>query len=537
MPNISPASLSSRKKYSLGDFVQYARGKHEDQYAAVADLSIYKFADKAYLDENNTPCRRHMLLVGHYWRKSGGRPAWAHATGTHIRYYSGEGIQVNPLIQDIQSSKVYYGTPFNAMSGIHDSSNTKPRMTVERKFERALVESVINFIFLKKGQLVWALDLESPDMLGSFRLACRNFAQYQKMPRTDTRSLDEELLDIQAENAAVQEQAQFIQGYSGGNGLAFRSGSSALTLPAKRSFVDLTDSASDDASQGSNKRLSPSESAVANQDAEIYAGLEQEVQALRAKLEQQEAKIDASEAEVMRQKAKRRTLRTQREEWKEKYIAQQSLTQAPAESVKEEEESEDWKGMLFEQERKTEHYKLKYIALKEEKRNWQVQVREQVKDIADDEAVIHPTGTGISDDHIQEGDRVKQPSEHGGKKNALISQTKPRAIRPTERKDAILLRESLTKYWMSTSESMEKYFDGRNLNRKRRKDLVLDELTMMAALLLHEEQLKGVDVKREDVKRRAYIQAVEQTEHLMETQGVLVKAKKAKNRSKRTTLA
>lgn len=262
MPNISSASLSSWKKYNLDDFVQYATGKLAEQYAAIADLSMYKFADKTYLDENNTPCGRHMLLVGHYWRKSGGPPVWAHATGTHIRYCSGEGIQVNPLIQDIHSSKVYYGTPFNAMSGVHDSSNTKPRMTIERKLERALVESVINFIFLKKGQLIRALDLESPDMLRSFRLAYINFAQHQKMPRTDTRSLDEELLDIQAENAAVQEQAQFIGGYGGGNGLAFRSGSSAFTMPAKRSFVDLTDSASDDASQGawtthliSNKQL------------------------------------------------------------------------------------------------------------------------------------------------------------------------------------------------------------------------------------------------------------------------------------------
>ncbi|KAI4952305.1 hypothetical protein J4E91_003767 [Alternaria rosae] len=511
MPNISSASLSSRKKYNLDDFVQYATGKLAEQYAAIADLSMYKFADKTYLDENNTPCGRHMLLVGHYWRRSGGPPVWAHTTGTHIRYYSGEGIQVNPLIQDIHSSKVYYETPFNAMSGVHDSSNTKPRMTIERKLERALVESVINFIFLKKGQLIRALDLESPDMLGSFRLACINFAQHQKMPRTDTRSLDEELLDIQAENAAVQEQAQFIGGYGGGNGLAFRSGSSAFTMPAKRSF----------------------ESAVISYEVETYAGLEQEVQALRAKLEEREDKIDASEAEVTRQKAKKRTLRIQREEWKEKYINQQGLAPLAAESVKQEEESEDWKAMLFEQEKKTEHYKLRYIALKEQKRDWQVQVREQAKDVAEDKALIHPAGTGIPDDHIQEGDQVKQPSEHDEEQNALTSQRKPRPIRPIA--DAKVLRKSLTKYWESTSESMQEYFDGRNLHTKRRKDLVLGRLGSIATLLLTEEQLKGVDVKREDVKRRAYIQAVEQIEHVMETQGILVKAKKLRNRSKRST--
>lgn len=235
----------------------------------------------------------------------------------------------------------------------------------------------------------------------------------------------------------------------------------------------------------------------------------------------------------MRQKAKKRTLRIQREEWKEKYISQQGLAPLAAESVKQEEESEDWKAMLFEQEKKTEHYKLKYIALKEQKRNWQVQVREQANDVAEDKALIHPAGTGIPDDHIQERDQVKQPSEHDEEQNALTSQRKPRPIRLIA--DAKVLRKSLTKYWESTSESMQEYFDGRNLHTKRRKDLVLGRLGSIATLLLTEEQLKGVDVKREDVKKRAYIQAVEQTEHVMETQGILVKAKKLRNRSKRST--
>ncbi|KAI4669401.1 uncharacterized protein J4E79_001444 [Alternaria viburni] len=525
MPNISPASLSSRKKYSLGDFVQYATGKHEDQYAAVADLSIYKFADKAYLDENNTPCRQHMLLVGHYWRKSGGRPAWAHATGTHIRYYSGEGIQVNPLIQDIQSSKVYYGTPFDAMSGVHDSSNTKPRMTTERKLERALVESVINFIFLKKGHLVRALDLESPDMLGSFRLACRNFAQYQKMPRTDTRSLDEELLDIQAENAAVQEQAQFIQGYSGGNGLAFRSGPSALTLPAKRSFVDMTDSASDDASQGSNKRSSPLESAAMTHEAEIYAGLEQEVQALRAKLEQQEAKIDASETEVMRQKAKRRTLRTQRDEWKEKYITQQGLAQIEAQGVKQEEGSEDWKGMLFEQERKTEHYKLKYIALKEEKKVWTTQVLGQEK------VTTEPEDGDTSREPIRI--RESEEIENSGENILQEASTNPETSRQIEvslgkgtRRD---MRSKLIKYW-DENRVPERWADySKYPSILSRRHEILTRLYRVFQGLLKSEKARGVDMDNSEVRRTLYKEAVEQMDQTLqrEVAGIAIKGQAA----------
>ncbi|KAI4709688.1 hypothetical protein J4E89_005704 [Alternaria sp. Ai002NY15] len=525
MPKISSASLLSRKKYNLDDFVQYATGRLADQYAAIADLSMYKFADKAYLDENNTPCSRRMLLVGHYWRKRGGTPVWAHATGTHIRYYSGEGIQVNPLIQDTQSSKVYYGTPFNAMSGVHDTSNTKPRMTTERKLERALVESVINFIFLKEGQLVCALDLESPDMLGSFRLACRNFAQHQKMPRSDTRSLDEELLGIQAENAAVQEQAQFIQGYSGGNGLAFRSGTSAFKIPAKRSFVDLTDSASDDASQGSNKRLSPSGSAVANHEAEIYAGLEQEVHALRAKLGQQEAKIDASETEVMRQKAKRRTLRTQRDEWKEKYITQQGLAQIEAQGVKQEEGSEDWKGMLFEQERKTEHYKLKYIALKEEKKAWTTQVLEQEKVTAepeDGDASREPIRIRESEETENSGGNILQETSTNPETSVQIEGSLRKAIR-------IMMRSKLIKYWDENKVPERKARYGNNPSILSRRSEILARLHSKFHGLLKREQARGVDVENPEAWRTLYMEAVEHMDQILqrEVNGIAIKGQAA----------
>jgi hypothetical protein len=74
-----------------------------------------------------------MLLVGHYWRKSGGPPVWAHATGTYVRYCSGDGTQVTPLIQDIHTSKVYNDPPFSYMMGTRDFGEG---MTPERKAER-----------------------------------------------------------------------------------------------------------------------------------------------------------------------------------------------------------------------------------------------------------------------------------------------------------------------------------------------------------------------------------------------------------------
>jgi hypothetical protein len=206
--------------------------------------------EKSYLDGNNNIRRCHMLLVGHYGRKSGGPPVWAHATGTYIRYYSGAGIQVTPLIQDIHSSRVYYDPPFSFMGGAPEFSNLRPRMTPERKLERAMVESVVNFIFLKSGRLVQALDLDNPDMLGNFKRACKNFARHRRTNGTANRALHEQLFKINADNAAVQQQGQRLAAIEGDLGLAYRDRNPTAVVPAKRSIADLAEDASNILPQG-----------------------------------------------------------------------------------------------------------------------------------------------------------------------------------------------------------------------------------------------------------------------------------------------
>jgi hypothetical protein len=188
-----------------------------------------------------------MLLVGHYWRKSGGPPVWAHATGTYVRYYSGEGTQVTPLIQDIHSSKVYYDPPFIYMMDTRDFGEG---MTPERKAERAVVESVINFVFLSTGRLVRTLDLENPDMLGNFRLACKNFYQHRVTNATADRALNEQLLEIKAENEAVQELGERFEAIGGDAGFEHGRRNLDMVIPAKRTFVDLSDDGSDTLTQG-----------------------------------------------------------------------------------------------------------------------------------------------------------------------------------------------------------------------------------------------------------------------------------------------
>lgn len=176
----SPATMTVRKKYVLGDFTKYGTGKLVTKFATISNMALYEFSEKLYLDGKNRAHQCHMLLVGHYSRKSGGPQVWAYATGENICYYSGAGTQVTPLVQDIHSSKVYYDPPFSYIGGSLDYNCLKSGMNPERKLERTIVDSAINFMFFMSGRLEQVLDLVNPDILDNFRQACANLVRHQK---------------------------------------------------------------------------------------------------------------------------------------------------------------------------------------------------------------------------------------------------------------------------------------------------------------------------------------------------------------------
>jgi chromosome segregation ATPase len=69
----------------------------------------------------------------------------------------------------------------------------------------------------------------------------------------------------------------------------------------------------------------------------------------------------------------------------------------------EDHEDQDWKGMLFEQEKKTEHYKLRYIKLKEERKTWEAQGTQYETEVKDLEAKLA--------EHTQEREDMQQERE------------------------------------------------------------------------------------------------------------------------------
>ncbi|KAI4623037.1 uncharacterized protein J4E87_006130 [Alternaria ethzedia] len=235
-----------KKRYILGDFNKYATGRLATHFAAISDMALYEFSEKLYLDEKNNARRCHMLLVGHYSRKSGGPPVWAHATGERICYYSGSGTQVTPLVQDIHSSKVYYDPPFSYIGGSQDYGSLKPGMNPERKLERAVVDSAINFIFLLSGRLEQVSDLMNPDILSHFRLACTNLVRHRKPCVGDAsykQGSDTAVFGAPASGQLHSHEP--IAPAESNLSLARLSMDTASPSPGKRQFVDLSDDLTD----------------------------------------------------------------------------------------------------------------------------------------------------------------------------------------------------------------------------------------------------------------------------------------------------
>ncbi|KAH6882854.1 hypothetical protein BKA58DRAFT_464762 [Alternaria rosae] len=367
-----------RKKYILGDFTKYGVGKLGLQFAAVADMDHYEFAEKVYLDERKNTHRCHMVRVGHYSFKSGGPPVWAEATGERIRYYSGAGVQVTPLVHNVHSSKVYYDPPFSHIGGGLDYSSVKPGMSSERRLERAIVEAVVNFSFLKSGRLEQVSDMVNLDILSSFRQACRNFGLYQRSrDNADNADYHRSLGNGPSTPVSSRRLCPFVAPPSTErNGqLAVCDGNLGSLVLRKRQFAGLNDDLTGDLQRDSNKRPRLLEDSI-NRDAQMHAQIEREVWNLRAQLVEQEAKTSAAKDRLMREKTKRREAQAERDACKEEYKTQQALSESATEQIKQEEGKKDWKAMLSAQEKKTQDYKLKYIAMKEEKAEWEAQKQE-----------------------------------------------------------------------------------------------------------------------------------------------------------------
>jgi hypothetical protein len=87
-------------------------------------------------------------------------------------------------------------------------------------------------------------------MLGNFKIACRNFYRHRMTNVTVDHALHKQLRQIKEENAAVQELPKRSEATEGTAGLEHGSRNPGLVIPAKRTFIDLSDDGSDTLTQG-----------------------------------------------------------------------------------------------------------------------------------------------------------------------------------------------------------------------------------------------------------------------------------------------
>lgn len=179
---------------------------------------------------------------------------------------------------------------------------------------------------------------------------------------------------------------------------------------------------------------------ISSYETEMRAEWEHEILDLRAQLEEQKAKTNAAKERHRREKTKRREAQVQSEAWKRKYTTQQDRPEQAVSDVKleeEEEEEQDWKSMLFEQERRTEHYKVKFIAIKEQKVHWDMKQKKMSDAIYALESEIVRLKNQIGDLEASFG---KQKEQLVKQSRELAKETEARIF--WQRKHADLLTDS-----------------------------------------------------------------------------------------------
>ncbi|EMD69800.1 hypothetical protein COCSADRAFT_177484 [Bipolaris sorokiniana ND90Pr] len=242
-----------RKQYVLGDFVKYATGTFAAHFVAISNMGLYEFAEKRYMDENNN----HKLVI------------W-----------------------------------FCYIGGTINNGDTVRGMTQERKFQRAVVEFAIHFIFLVSGRLNQTLDITNPDLLGHFKLALVNLLRNREAHEAAHHTPTKRLATRVEETAITKNEARPFKvsetRYENSTSEIIRRPLPPIVAASlNRRVIDLTRDVPGSSPQVLNERVI----------------LEQQVRDLRAKLEEEKVKTNALEARLVREKAIRQRLRDQRERW------------------------------------------------------------------------------------------------------------------------------------------------------------------------------------------------------------------------------
>jgi hypothetical protein len=167
--------MASQTQYKLEYFTRFAKENFPTEYASIADVNLYEFERKTYLDTNKRPHHVDMLRVARYHKKANGPRVWAVATNSSIMYYWGNLTdRVLTTVSDENRNRIYYDGRFGEISGVQDTGQGE---TFIRKQGRFAIETVINFVFMLTDRLDYVVNTQGTDMLHNLHCAYNNLAQ------------------------------------------------------------------------------------------------------------------------------------------------------------------------------------------------------------------------------------------------------------------------------------------------------------------------------------------------------------------------
>ncbi|KAF9694690.1 hypothetical protein EKO04_007295 [Ascochyta lentis] len=304
------------------NFRRYARKEFPDEFARFRNFYRCDFEEKTYLDENHAAHNVSVLLVGHYHTRKAGPPVWAQATSTCVRYYQGKaGAPVCTPIPEEHVTRIYYSAPYSTMVGAQ-TGRSRP---TDRKAEHYFAETIVNVFFLFAGRLEQVSNPGKTDMLSNFRYACMNTTTKPDIQELVNSTVLQQPEPLPADDA-VKRESKKRKRSSHDHGQRIKQEDDIDIVAGNPTYHPDPPSQSQDRLVQHLSSHSPTPYSVArdtpqislldqlrNYEADMTFKLEQEkrarcdeVQALRAKLYEQELKTQAAEEKLFREKKKRK---------------------------------------------------------------------------------------------------------------------------------------------------------------------------------------------------------------------------------------
>ena len=230
--------MAYKKHYPLHDFKEDARTRDPVQFTLIANIAAYRFERISYVASNQEGRQADMFSVGHYYNRHSVSNVWAHADGHHVRYYFGKPTEVCTLVPDVHATWVYYHEPFKLIGMKQGCPDTSRNMSAARRYEKAVFQMVVHFIFLLGGRLVYVSNSTNTDMLSHIKFAWTALEHSIKNESNASRAVLEQTRNSEDRDTMFKDQTELNRAVLDADGPISQDDRRIMTSSPSRSHLD-----------------------------------------------------------------------------------------------------------------------------------------------------------------------------------------------------------------------------------------------------------------------------------------------------------